>query len=124
LKAVNLVYSEVLKDARYLAVEKKHLNAAREKHRGVTRMVPLLQLLWGDHENWGSFDKTLVCKKICELAVADEAFLANGTVERFQNVFDRVQKGISGQVDTEKTATAVEVAAAEEGQASPRKKKT
>jgi hypothetical protein len=90
LTAVNEVYAEILRSARFIPIKKNDLDALREKNKGVTRIVPLLDLLWKQQSGWGSFDKIKVCKRLCEHAIATPSFISERTIERFEALFNSI----------------------------------
>jgi len=101
---------EILKSARYLPIEKKEFAGFRAKNPGVSRIVPILDLLWKEHEGWGGFDKMEICRQMCERISQDpRAFLGEGTIQRFETLFKTIQSRLR---PLESTATAEEAALA------------
>lgn len=121
LWAVNNVYTDVLRAARFVPITKTDLKTARERSPGTTRIAPLLVRIWEENPSWGTFDKATVCRRICDRAISDKAFLVEKTIERFENLF----KNVHGRLTPEEKAPSPEPVAqpAEVPRTEPKPKK-
>lgn len=125
LAAVNELYSEILKSVRYVPIEKKELTAARKRYPGITRIVPTLEKIWEEHEDegWGEFNKTAVCRKVCDRSIADPAYLVDSTIQRFESFFNAIQNRLKPPAKGEAVPAVEETTEEAETEAKAKKKK-
>src|SRR5262249_36634985 len=115
LDIVNAAYSEILKTSRFVAIDKKDLTAFRAKNKHLIRIVPLLETYWKEHENWGSFDKMEICRRLCERTSEDPAFLNEKTIARFETLFQNIHVRLNGEPGGNPQRTAASAAGAASG---------
>lgn len=86
LDAVNRVYAEVLKDARFSPISAADVKSKKQANPALIRVVQVFDSIWEDHKGrkWGKFDKKRVCDKLCELMYDDTKYLGEKTLERFE----------------------------------------
>jgi len=86
LDAVNRVYSEVLKDARFTPILATDLKAKKQSTPSLIRIVQVFESIWDDNKKrkWGNFDKKAVCDKLCELMYENPKHLSEIALGRFE----------------------------------------
>lgn len=106
LNAVNEFYKVVLKSAKYSVVTKADLKTIRDQNPKVTRIVPVLELIWDSHkaENWGTFSKMKVCEKIC-LDILQATKVEEAIAEKFVQLFTRVQQAVAPKPEARAKST-------------------
>jgi hypothetical protein len=96
LDAVNHVYTEVLKDARFTPISAADIKTKKQATPSLIRVVQVFESIWEDHKGrkWGKFDKKRVCDKLCELMYHDTKFVGEKTLERFEVLFKELAEAL------------------------------
>lgn len=96
LQAVNGLYQEVLKNAKYVPIRHELIEAKKKGDSSLVRIVRILESIWDDHreENWGSFDKKKVCDKLCDIMYEAAKPVSEKTLDRFERLFKDIAEAL------------------------------
>ena len=96
LESLNQLYQEILKDARFNFITSADVKAKKGAIPTLVRIVPILESIWDDHKdrNWGTFNKKKVCDKVCDRIYAEPKFLSEKTVDRFIELFKKIEEAL------------------------------
>lgn len=92
LDAVNRLYSDVLKDARFKPITREQIKAKKKERPELVRTVQIYEAIWDDNKErkWGKFDKKGVCDKLCELMYSEKNYLEETTLDRFDTLLSKI----------------------------------